>query len=468
MRNFEKGKILKNNTFKFLCMLAIILAGIYIGSIQTYAVTNTSMNTAKYVNTDGTIYSGTTQVCDEEQYFKFTLTKSGRIKLNYKAYYPFGSSTYSSTLTPNIILYDENEEELKHSYGNSIDSVLNFFTYNKDFDLTKGTYYFVVSTGSYTGCSFDFSINFQSSNESFSETNGGINNTLLTSSKISLGKSYKGHIALNDTKDFYKFTLNSNCKLKMTLKTYFNRPRYYIYDSNGYEIYGKTDNFWNESSHIFNTTIYLNLNKGTYYLGIFAEGDYRLESEDTGNYELTLNMSAKYLSLNKSEVYMDKGKSYTLKSTVTPYTNETVKWTSSNNKVATVSSKGIVYGKKPGYTYIKAVVGNNVYAYCTVYVKPGTTKITKVKSKSKVEDNRRTILIYWKKLGDIDGYKIYCSNSRYGKYKLADYPYNASTKNTYFYLKRHKTYYFKIRSFKYANSKTIYGNYSAVRKIRVK
>ena len=468
MRNFEKGKILKNNTFKFLCMLAVLLTGIYIGSIQTYAVTNTSMNTAQYVNTDGTIYSGTTQVCDEEQYFKFTLTKSGRIKLNYKAYYPFGSSTYSSTLTPNIILYDENEEELKHSYGNSIDSVLNFFTYNKDFDLTKGTYYFVVSTGSYTGCSFDFSINFQSSNESFSETNGGINNTLLTSSKISLGKSYKGHIALNDTKDFYKFTLNSNCKLKMTLKTYFNRPRYYIYDSNGYEIYGKTDNFWNESSHIFNTTIYLNLNKGTYYLGIFAEGDYRLESEDTGNYELTLNVSAKYLSLNKSEVYMGKGKSYTLKSTVTPATKETVKWTSSNNKVATVNSKGVVYGKKPGYTYIKAVVGNNVYAYCTVYVKPGTTKITNVKSKAKVEDNRRTILIYWKKLGDIDGYKIYCSNSRYGKYRLADYPYNASTKSTYFYLKRHKTYYFKIRTFKYANSKTIYGNYSSVRKIRVK
>ena len=464
MENFEKGKILKNNTFKFLCMLAIVLAGIYIGSIQTYAVDNTSMDTAKSINTDGTVYSGSTTVQFEDQYFKFTLPKSGRIKLNYKAYYTSGR-VYS---TPGITLYDEDGEELKHSYGNDVDSVLNFFSYNKNFDLTKGTYYFVVSTSLYTGCSFDFSINFQSSNESFSETNGGINNTLLTASKISLGKNYKSHIALNDTKDFYKFTLNSNCKLKINLKTHFNRPRYYIYDSNGYEIYGKVDNFWNESSQIFNTTIYLNLNKGTYYLGIFAVGDYRLESEDTGNYELTLNMSAKYLSLNKSEVYMDKCKTYTLKSTVTPATKETVKWTSSNNKVATVNFKGVVYGKKPGYTYIKAVVGNNVYAYCTVYVKPGTTKITKVKSKAKVEDNRRAILIYWKKLSDIDGYKIYCSNSRYGKYKLADYPYNASTKSTYFYLKRHKTYYFKIRTFKYVNSKTIYGNYSSVRKIRVK
>ena len=136
MGNLEKGKILKNNTFKFLCMLAIVLAGIYIGSIQTYAVDNTSMDTAKSINTDGTVYSGSTTVQFEDQYFKFTLPKSGRIKLNYKAYYTSGR-VYS---TSGITLYDEDGEELKHSYGNDVDSVLNFFSYNKNFDLTKGAY----------------------------------------------------------------------------------------------------------------------------------------------------------------------------------------------------------------------------------------------------------------------------------------------------------------------------------------
>ncbi len=404
-------------------MLAIVLAGIYIGSIQTYAVDNTSMDTTKSINTDGTVYSGSTTIQFEDQYFKFTLSKSGRIKLNYKAYYTSGR-VYS---IPGITLYDEDGEELKHSYGNDVDSVLNFFSYNKNFDLTKGTYYFVVSTSLYTGCSFDFLINFQSSNESFSETKGGINNTLLTASKISLGKNYKSHIALNDTKDFYKFTLNSNCKLKINLKTHFNRPRYYIYDSNGYEIYGKVDNFWNESSQIFNTTIYLNLNKGTYYLGIFAIGDYKLESE------------------------------------------ETVKWTSSNNKVATVNSKGVVYSKRAGSTVIKAVVENEVTATCTVYIKPDTCKILKIKSGALVNKRRRTVVVYWQKLKDISDYGMYYSTSRYGKYKKADY-YGLLDTWTHadYTLKRHKTYYFKMRASKFAGRKVLYGNFSKVKKIRVK
>ena len=249
----------------------------------------------------------------------------------------------------------------------------------------------------------------------------------MTASKISLGKNYKSHIALNDTKDFYKFTLNSNCKLKINLKTHFNRPRYYIYDSNGYEIYGKVDNFWNESSQIFNTTIYLNLNKGTYYLGIFAIGDYKLESE------------------------------------------ETVKWTSSNNNVATVNSKGVVYSKRAGSTVIKAVVGNKVTATCTVYIKPDTFKILKIKSGALVNKRRRTVVVYWQKLSDISGYNVYYSTSRYGKYKKADYYFLIDTWNHRDYkLKRHKTYYFKMRASKSAGRKVLYGNFSKVKKIRVK
>lgn len=58
-------------------MLAIVLAGIYIGSIQTYAVDNTSMDTTKSINTDGTVYSGSTTIQFEDQYFNLHYQNPG-------------------------------------------------------------------------------------------------------------------------------------------------------------------------------------------------------------------------------------------------------------------------------------------------------------------------------------------------------------------------------------------------------
>ena len=90
------------------------------------------------------------------------------------------------------------------------------------------------------------------------------------------------------------------------------------------------------------------------------------------------SVSATSIKLNKPSLTLYKGKTYTLKATVKPKTyNSGVKWSSSANKYATVSSKGKITAKKSGRTVITAQTKNGKKATCIVKVKE--RKATKVK-----------------------------------------------------------------------------------------
>lgn len=84
------------------------------------------------------------------------------------------------------------------------------------------------------------------------------------------------------------------------------------------------------------------------------------------------------VGLNYSTIYLTKGKSKTLKATVSPSnaTKKSVKWSSSNKKIATVNAKGKVTEKKAGSAMItvKAKDGSGKKAICKVVVTaPATT-----------------------------------------------------------------------------------------------
>lgn len=87
-------------------------------------------------------------------------------------------------------------------------------------------------------------------------------------------------------------------------------------------------------------------------------------------------VSGLQLNYDKKTIYKDK--SFTLKATVTPNgaTNPNVTFESSNESVATVSSKGKVTGKKTGTAIITVTTKENGYkAFCVVTVKQNVTKI---------------------------------------------------------------------------------------------
>ena len=86
-----------------------------------------------------------------------------------------------------------------------------------------------------------------------------------------------------------------------------------------------------------------------------------LESGVTVDINLTVQSKAvktKKLSVNKTTVNLTKGGTFTIKVNKTPFNSkDTVKFSSSNKKVATVSSKGKIVAKKNGTAYITVKSG---------------------------------------------------------------------------------------------------------------
>ena len=101
------------------------------------------------------------------------------------------------------------------------------------------------------------------------------------------------------------------------------------------------------------------------------------------------------VSLSKKSVVLVKGRSTTVKATVTPTnaTNKKLKWTTSNAKVATVNQSGKITAKGRGNATIKvmALDGSNKYATIKVTIKQPVTsvKINKKSANLKVKGNAK-------------------------------------------------------------------------------
>ena len=109
------------------------------------------------------------------------------------------------------------------------------------------------------------------------------------------------------------------------------------------------------------------------------------------------------ITLNKTTASLAKGKTVTLKATVSPSNavKKTIKWTSSNSKIATVSSKGVVKGIAKGTATItaKATDGSGKKATCkvTVNVQRLVTNITDTLLKKKPADAAKALGLTQKK-----------------------------------------------------------------------
>ncbi|WP_092072908.1 Ig-like domain-containing protein, partial [Blautia sp. SF-50] len=86
--------------------------------------------------------------------------------------------------------------------------------------------------------------------------------------------------------------------------------------------------------------------------------------------KVTVKQPVKSIKLNKTSATLKKGKSLTLKATISPSSanNKAVTWTSSNKKVATVSSKGVVkaVGNGTATITVKAKDGSGKKATCKI------------------------------------------------------------------------------------------------------
>jgi uncharacterized protein YjdB/Leucine-rich repeat (LRR) protein len=98
------------------------------------------------------------------------------------------------------------------------------------------------------------------------------------------------------------------------------------------------------------------------------------------SFDVNVKQLVNSIKLGSTEVEVNEGKTTTLKATVQPTTaeNQNVIWTSADEKIATVSDKGVVTGVAAGTTTITCTSAENsdVQAVATVKVWPGPTGVT--------------------------------------------------------------------------------------------
>ena len=142
--------------------------------------------------------------------------------------------------------------------------------------------------------------------------------------------------------------------------------------------------------------------------------------------KVTVKQPVKSIKLNKTSATLKKGKSLTLKATISPSSanSKTVTWTSSNKEVATVTSKGVVkaVGNGTATITVKAKNGSGKKATCKITV--GTSSNTTPTYKT-LENWKNYIeefeVSYYRKnsLGKFDGlyvYKYYAIKPEYMPY----------------------------------------------------
>lgn len=95
---------------------------------------------------------------------------------------------------------------------------------------------------------------------------------------------------------------------------------------------------------------------------------------------------------------------------------------------------------------------------------------TKVKAPTiSVKSASKKAKISWKRVSGANGYQIYMSTSKNGKYKsIATVKKGTTLTYTKKDLKKNKTYYFKVRAYRTINKKPVYGKFSSVKMSKVK
>lgn len=269
-------------------------------SAEEPGATNISFDTARDLTFNSSIAEETSK-SDLKRFYKFSLSDSSVLTV--------GVTKNFWNVDFYVTIYDKSRTPVYQS-GNTYSPS----AFTKTIYLTGGDYYLGIETDE----TYSMLVSCDSLCESFVETQDTNNNSANTASDISVGSQYKGVLACNDDKDYYKFTLTDQSKLTVNItNSAEDTLKYTIYDSfvNGsYTDTIKKDKKADET---------ITLAAGTYYLAIE-----KVDNKTTGSYNFTLS-SVKCVEPSK-ETTNPTPKTTTISNT--SVTEKKVKVTSMKNK----------------------------------------------------------------------------------------------------------------------------------------
>lgn len=188
------------------------------------------------------------------------------------------------------------------------------------------------------------------------------------------------------------------------------------------------------------------------------------KTPDSQNPSTTNKLKKQKITKVSSTYKKSVGQSFTLK----PKAKGKITYKTGNKKVATVNSKGKVTVKGTGKATITVTAkATSTYSKCvkkiTIYgvpKKPGMKKLTAGKKKFTVQ---------WKKDKKADGYQVqYSTDKKFKKNVKSVNVSKKSTKATVKKLKKGKTYWVRMHSYKKINGKKYYSGWGKVKSVKVR
>lgn len=445
---------------------------------ETGSGSNNSMASANIISLNSE-YRGQIARNDKVDFYQFTLQKSGRITL----------TTLADISTVDYYIHDSTGKELWHIIP-SWNTTTKLISTSNTIDLTAGTYYFVISYYAYSTSSptgnYTFQLSSMDAGESFAESGNGTNNTIYAANPIALQTRYQGQLALNDSKDFYQFTVASSGNITVAVNAGIYRAYFKIYDSAGKEKWSTRES-WNSTTQRIDFSKEVKLTAGTYY---FVVEKY---DNNTGNYSFSLSAHVHSYTYtvtkattssngkivgkcscgetDTSTIYRPGSTSLSPSSYV--YDGKAKRpsvtvW-ASDGKVIGPENYTVTYGKgrKDVGSYSVTITFKGNYSGTLqryFYIYPKKTSIARLTAKSRgfsVKIN--------KKKKQVSGYQIqYAGNKAFRKAKTKELNGSSKVSATYSGLKAKKKYFVRVRTYKKVGSQRYYSAWSNVKTIVTK
>ena len=394
-------------------VVSLILSVVMLFSITTAVDFSASASQGEnvldpYIMTVGqTTVGGFDKETNQTVFYKLELEQSGLLVLDFKS--EIGGAMFNIYDYTVKNSFDENEMYINSNYGRIQE--------NMQYFLESGTYYISIRNITSKTGTFYIDSSFAPYSETFPENDITNNNTIDGANEIVFNKQYVG-IKERNALDFYKFNMPYKSKIKVTMNV---KTTIELMNINLYDIYGK---------EIGNKSLYSNngiisgdesfvIDKGTYYLRIGANTPiYR--TDGIYNFKMSISCDHEYNRVYKAPTYFEKG-----------YTQFTC--------------------KVCGYSYKK-------YVDKLQLNKPSIYSVTSGVKKLNVRLNAN----YY----SYDGVQIqYSTNKKFSNSKTSS---TKKASKTIKGLKKKKTYYLRVRSYKKVNGKKVYSKWSTVRKVKTK
>ena len=299
---------------------------------------------------------------DDLDTFCFTTNTSGRVKLDITAY----MQNYC------ILLFDKDGKRIWYTDENTWNENVGYRNDIYQVDLEQGSYYiqvkgtYLYNSDSYYMGYYKLSTGFENANA----TNQESDNSFDAANEISLNKTYKGQIALNDDLDTYYIRLTKSGTYRLVVASYMKYYCVCMYRQNGQRIWYTDENTWNENVGYRKDSYDISLSAGIYYIQMKGTYLYNSSSGATGTYNFGLKkLSLKSIKLTEKSITVYKGYTHQLYYTLNPTSiSTTLKWKSSNKRIASVDKNGLVTAKRKGVARITVTTKEGKKASCKVKV----------------------------------------------------------------------------------------------------